>query len=252
VRFGLSSGRDAALVLMDACLKPQYLQEIISVARSVKGVVGVHNVKIRRSGPYIFGDLHLELDEGIPFEKTHKIADGVERKIKESIVEVDSIAIHTEPRSREKLRVAIPVSEDDGLRSRPSRHFAEAPHFLMVDLHRGEIRGWRLAENPGAKLERRRGITSAKFLVEEKTAQLLTREIGEGPFHLLRDSLVEIYRIPEGLDSIGALEALREKRLKMMTAPKDSDLTRPPIGRGNAIKKNREQAKQTSEDDGQA
>ncbi|MBS7623261.1 NifB/NifX family molybdenum-iron cluster-binding protein [Candidatus Bathyarchaeota archaeon] len=81
------------------------------------------------------------------------------------------------------------------------------------------MRGWRLAENPGAELERRKGIAAAKFLVAEKIDRLLTKEIGEGPFHLLRDSLVEIYRIPDGLDSTRALEAFREKRLEMMTSP---------------------------------
>ncbi|MBS7623260.1 cation diffusion facilitator family transporter [Candidatus Bathyarchaeota archaeon] len=156
VRFGLGSGRDAALVLMDACLKPEHIQEITAAASSVQGVVGVHNVKIRRSGPYIFGDLHLELDEGTPFEKTHKISDEVEQRIKERIVEVDSITIHIEPRSRGELRVAIPVSEDYGLRSTPSHHFAEAPYFLMVDLDRKrfEVGVWQRTLEPSLSGEK--------------------------------------------------------------------------------------------------
>ncbi len=220
VRVGLGLGKDAALVLMDACLRPQYIQQIIAAARSVQGVRGVHNVKIRRSGPYIFGDLHLEVDERISVEKTHEISEEVEQKIKESIGEIDSITIHPEPGFRERLRAAIPVSEDNGLKSTPSHHLGEAPYFLLVDLDRGQIQSWRLTQNPGAELERKKGITAARFLIDNKTDALLTKEIGEGPFHLLRDNLVKIYKIPNGLDPSGVLQALRNKELDMIISPR--------------------------------
>ena len=50
--------------------------------------------------------------------------------------------------------------------------------------------------NPGAGLSKKRGITSAKFLVAERANTLLAGQLGEGPFHVLRDNLVEIYSLP--------------------------------------------------------
>ena len=46
----------------------------------------------------------------------------------------------------------------------------------------------------------------ANLLVEEETTTLLTNRIGEGPFHYLRDSFVEIYELLGETTASKALE----------------------------------------------
>ena len=44
---------------------------------------------------------------------------------------------------------------------------------------------------------RKKGIGSAQFLVDEKVDVVLAGGMGDGPFHLLRDNLVQIFILPE-------------------------------------------------------
>jgi predicted Fe-Mo cluster-binding NifX family protein len=72
-------------------------------------------------------------------------------------------------------------------------HLGRAPYFLFIDVDRGQIGNWFVRKNPGAELERKMGMATAKFLIEHNADVLLTKEIGEAPFHVLRDSFVKIY-----------------------------------------------------------
>lgn len=57
--MGLKIGKNAVLVLLDATLDPKTVEQIKDMALTVDGVVDVHEVKVRSSGPYIFAELHL-------------------------------------------------------------------------------------------------------------------------------------------------------------------------------------------------
>ena len=46
-------------------------------------------------------------------------------------------------------------------------------------------------------LMRKKGLVAAQFFVDEKVDIALRGGIGEGSFHFLRDSLVQLYSLPE-------------------------------------------------------
>jgi len=46
--------------------------------------------------------------------------------------------------------------------------------------------------NPSAKLSKKKGIITAKLLIKRKANALLTEELGEGPFHVSKDNLIQI------------------------------------------------------------
>ena len=43
--------------------------------------------------------------------------------------------------------------------------------------------------------EARAGVTTANFLVKQKIDILLTKELGEAPFHILRDNFIDIFKL---------------------------------------------------------
>ncbi len=219
-KVGIGLTKDTVLVLMDACLKPNLISQMKATAEAVQGIEGVHSVKMRRSGPYIFGEMHVEVKERMPVEKAHEISHEIERRIKGGIKQIDSVTIHTEPAEMERYRVAVPVDEDRGMDSTINPHLGGAPYFLFIDLDRGQIKNLHVGKNLGADLERRRGIAAAKFLIEHKADVLLTKEIGEGPFHVVRDSYLKTYRIHGRLDIRGVLGALQRNELEAITSPK--------------------------------
>ena len=109
------------------------------MSEKVPGVIGVHDIKIIKSGPFCFGEMHMEVEEGLPLEKAHAIAEEVEKKAKEECDELETLVIHMEDK-RKKLRVAVPIEADKGLASIPSLHFGSAPKFIIVDIDIGQIR----------------------------------------------------------------------------------------------------------------
>jgi predicted Fe-Mo cluster-binding NifX family protein len=86
-------------------------------------------------------------------------------------------------------------------------------------MEKGQIGNVYIKVNEAAKLPRKRGITAAQFLVNEKVDTVLAGSIGEGPFHLLRDNLVQMYILPETVEIKEAIRFLNESKLERMTVP---------------------------------
>ena len=225
MKVGLWFGKDAVLVLMDASLSPQRAKEMKEIAESVQGVSGAHDIRLRKSGPVAFGEMHIELQHDLPLDRAHAISSEVEEKIKKRFRDVESITIHVGLAHREKIKVGIPVVEDRGLESIASGHFGSAPLFAFIEIEKGQIGNVYIKINEAAKLSRKKGITAAQFLVNEKVDTVVAGDIGEGPFHLLRDNLIQIYVLPERVEIKKAIRLLNENKLERMIAPIEKNET---------------------------
>jgi cation diffusion facilitator family transporter len=197
VYMGLKLAKDDVLVLLDANLDPKTISEIKSIVEGIDGVQGVHNIKVRRSGPFIFAELHLETKKELPVKKASKITKNIQKAVKNNIKNLDNLSVQIEPSKMVKLRVAVPVENKKGLQSKISEHLAKAPYILIVDLVSGKITDTVIKENPGTKLKKKKGIKTAEFLGKEKVDILVAKEIGEGSGYVLSDNLIDV-TIPEG------------------------------------------------------
>ena len=155
LKAGLTQGWEALLVLMDAVVNPERMERVKELAQEVTGVISVHRVRMRRSGPFCFGVLTIGVDKRIPVEQAHRLAEEIERRVKQKFPFVESLIIHMEPQEESKLRVAIPVREDRGMESPINAHFGEAPLFLFVDVEEATIQRWITKQNPGLELEKK-------------------------------------------------------------------------------------------------
>jgi cation diffusion facilitator family transporter len=225
MKVGLWFGKDAVLVLMDACLSPQKAREMKEIAEKVKGVIGVHDLRLHKSGPVSFGEMHIEVQEALPLEKAHEISDEIEEKIKERFKDIESITIHVEPAFKQKVKVGIPVVEDQGLESKTSAHFGNVPFFAFIELENNQIGNVHVKVNKAARMARKKGINAAQFLVDEKVDVFLSGGMGEGSFHLLRANLVQIFVLPEQVELKEAIRLLSENKLERMTAPFEKNET---------------------------
>jgi predicted Fe-Mo cluster-binding NifX family protein len=216
---GLLYGKDAALVLMDVSPSPQRVKEMKKIAVSVHGVKGTHDVRLRKSGPVFFGEMHVELQEGLSLEKAHAICEEVETRIKERFKDLELVTVHAGLAHRKKTRIAIPINEDSGLDSLVCLHFGSAPYFAFVEVEEGQILGFHVKENEGAKLSHRKGIQAAHLLVEEKVDVVIAGSLGEGPFHVLKDNLIQIYYLPTSVQIREAVRLLTQNLLERMVSP---------------------------------
>jgi len=216
---GLWFGKDAVLVLMDVSPSPQRVKEMKKIAESVHGVEGTHEVRLRKSGPVFFAEMHVELQEGLSLEKAHAISEEVETRIKERFKDLELVTVHVGLAHRKKTRIAIPILEDRGLDSSANLHFGSAPYFAFVEVEEGQIMGFYVKENEGAKLSRQKGIQAASLLVKEKTDVVLAGDLGEGPFHVLGDNLIQIYSLPKVMEIREAIRLLNQNLLEKMVSP---------------------------------
>ncbi|MEZ5758498.1 MAG: cation diffusion facilitator family transporter [Emcibacteraceae bacterium] len=83
-------------VLMDKELDDEDRKKIISIIKKHNEVVGVHELRTRRSGLDIFIQFHMELQDGISLHEAHEISDQVEQKIIETYKNAE-VFIHADP-----------------------------------------------------------------------------------------------------------------------------------------------------------
>jgi len=94
--------REASLVLMDACSCGEILSDIENIAKSVKHVKEVHNIRMRKLGPYLMGDMHVVVDGDMSVKEADQIATQIEEQVKREFDEVTEIKIRIEPHESEK------------------------------------------------------------------------------------------------------------------------------------------------------
>jgi ferrous-iron efflux pump FieF len=92
----LRIGFDAVQLLMDRELPEEARRQLLALAASVPGVLGVHGLRTRRSGQSLIIQLHLALDDTMPLLAAHQIALDVEARIRDMHPDSD-ITIHQDP-----------------------------------------------------------------------------------------------------------------------------------------------------------
>ncbi|MBQ0743220.1 MAG: cation diffusion facilitator family transporter [Pseudomonas sp.] len=89
-------GRDAVQILMDRELSDEVRTEALQLARSVEGVVNVHDFRSRQSGHHWFMQMHVEIHAQTPLVQAHDLGERVRTRIVERFPQTD-VLIHTDP-----------------------------------------------------------------------------------------------------------------------------------------------------------
>lgn len=83
--------------LLDVSLPDDVEEKIEATAKSVKGVVDLHELKTRREGPGIIMEGHLVLDSEISLKEAHNISKKVEESLRKEFGPETQISLHLEP-----------------------------------------------------------------------------------------------------------------------------------------------------------
>ena len=89
-------GIESIHLLMDHELPDEMREIICRIATKQASVLGVHDLRTRKSGRIHMIQLHLELDDQMPLIEAHAIAKSVERQIQTHFPQAD-IIIHQDP-----------------------------------------------------------------------------------------------------------------------------------------------------------
>lgn len=83
--------------LLDVSLPDDVEEKIEATAKSVKGVVDLHELKTRCEGPGIIMEGHLVLDSEISLKEAHDISKKVEAALRKEFGTETQISLHLEP-----------------------------------------------------------------------------------------------------------------------------------------------------------
>jgi cation diffusion facilitator family transporter len=92
--------KEASLVLMDACSCTDIVSDIENIAKTVTHVKGVHDIRLRKLGPYVVGDMHVEVDGEMTVNEAHELITQIEEKIKQEFDEIAEIKVRIEPHGK--------------------------------------------------------------------------------------------------------------------------------------------------------
>lgn len=92
-----SVGRESVAILMDKELSEEITEQMLVVARAIPDVMGVHDLKTRKSGTHWFIQLHVELSAQMSLDDAHNHCLAVRSALQERWPQAD-VTIHADPR----------------------------------------------------------------------------------------------------------------------------------------------------------
>lgn len=217
-KIGFETLKDALFSLMDVSPSLEMKKKIAMAVESIPGIEEVLDLKLRKSGPFVFGEVKVGIRKFVDVKKAHEITEKVESEVKKRVSKIDSFSVYIKPYKSDFRHLVIPVKNKKGMNSAISSRFGRASYFLFVNLKGKEIRGYYFLKNPYREKKVRAGLGAAKLVSKQKSDMLITKEIGEISFHTLRDNLVDVYKL-EGEKVKQVIDKLRENKLKKMSCP---------------------------------
>lgn len=198
--------KDAVLSLLDASDKGVVLA-ISKVMNQLNGIIGFHELKVRKAGPFYFVEMHLELPHSLPVDKADLMTDYIEETLKEKVKGVVSVTIHVEPGSMSKKWIlAFPVSENGSI----SSHFGQAPELVILNTHNGNYTHY---DNPAGGSERHKAQIIIDFLKKMGVNAVIAQSIDETAVLALSGAGIDVY-ITDIKTPQEAYEAFKEGKLK--------------------------------------
>jgi len=129
IQVGLRLGRRSVDDLLDRA-PGDLQQQVRQAASSAAGVEEVTQVRVRRSGPTVFADITLGVDQSTGFEQAHSISERAEAAVRRVLPEADVI-VHVEPVSSRADDLTSTV------RVLAARHGLGAHAIRIYELHSG-------------------------------------------------------------------------------------------------------------------
>jgi len=192
LRIGLKSAWDATLALMDVA-PVETKKKVEKMLGGADGILGYRDLRLRKAGPMVFGEVVVT----VPVDVSVAEADEIAGRVKEQVLKIPEIVdfrVYVEQEEPEEKIVMVPVDGD-----KISETFAAAPEFAVYVAKNGKIEKIGTVKNTAINKKLRRGLATAKIVIQNKPYAVIVRSIGEISYNALKKGLVKIY-VAEGSD----------------------------------------------------
>ncbi|MHA1268293.1 MAG: cation diffusion facilitator family transporter [Candidatus Helarchaeota archaeon] len=194
LKVGIFSIKNTIYSLMDISPSKEIEDIVIDIINNMEDIKGYENLKLRKSGPFIFGEITVMLKKSATISQFDRISSELEQKIKDKVKQIDSFIVRVKPSIASRIRLVIPIDEANGLQSKISDHFGRAKNFLTCIVDNGQIKEYTIIKNPFNEKKVRAGLASIKLLLKKGIDVIISKHLGEISYHVLRDNLIETYK----------------------------------------------------------
>jgi len=210
--------------LLDAWNRPEItrrIEEIINETGSLK----VGEIRLRRAGPIIFGEITVYAHEDLRLEEIDDILEIVEKKIYEEIPDIKEIVFEVEPLQTNYQVIGVPAVDTPDGRTVLASELSQARKIVIyhfypnsgVLIKRGEVPVERNGSGNGTN--RRNGereIVICRQLKRLMVDIVVVKYISEIAYEILKGYGVEVY-IAETDEIHEVLQAIKTKHLNMLS-----------------------------------
>jgi cation diffusion facilitator family transporter len=217
-KLGIDMAKDSILTLMDAWLDKDSIARIRENVSSIQGVKRVEEIRLRKSGLVVFGEIEIEIEGDANLKRVEMLSEEIKKTVKSEVKNLEHLVINVKPEKVSVMNIAVPILMQESLHSKVSRHFSKTPYFIFIELEDDKIESWDVRENPAAGLEKKKGLRAAEFLKNQGVNVLIVSGIGEAPFHTLRDNFMKLLQMPEEEEDVEKVVA-NVSELNILTSP---------------------------------
>jgi len=99
ISIGFIAIKESSYMLVDACDGQCLLQsEVIKrITKDVEGIIDSYFIRLRRSGPFLLGELEIIVPRGMPIEEVYKIRLQLLSEVKAQVPELERLSITALP-----------------------------------------------------------------------------------------------------------------------------------------------------------
>ena len=179
--------------LLDAVIDFDERTELHYLIGTYAKIKKIENLEIRSFGRYIFVEVIVTLNKDIPLSQIETMKKVISSEIKEKFPQIFKIIVKTQTEEKEIIKVAAPLSNNEGLSSKLFVHYGESPFFALLDFKDGNLLEYDIIPNKFLQKEKRKGILISDWLSSERIDKIyLKKELKIGPRLIFEKSLIVV------------------------------------------------------------
>ena len=96
IKTGIDIGYESIRELTDETVEEEVISELVKIMSGIEGVVHYHEMRVRRMGPHLLVDLHIEVDSMMSISAAHQVAERVRLGILKKLPAVNEVLVHVD------------------------------------------------------------------------------------------------------------------------------------------------------------
>lgn len=184
LKVGFESGKESLFFLLDYFDDQEFVKKVRKTILSKSKIVRkVLNIRMRRAGTFIFGEAFLEIDPYVETKDIRNDLNILKEKISKTNKHLKDFSLFVEIPQINRIRVAVPVKNDAGLKSEIATTLEETRHYIFVDVADGKITDYYGKVFPFRTFD---FIGITRFLKEEEAKVVINNNMHSLLFYNLR------------------------------------------------------------------